>query len=218
MLIDRFGQNKALYCPLWENRPNKYTSPQWPWVGRASPWGGVLVQCTTWTPISGSPALRGDKFFVPWLHHSNTGNEGQNLRPEGVPSQLLPSFPLLPGLGHSTCDPGFTTKGWVFFQLLQPVNMTTSSVDNRVQGGSGHPGSALAGVVRVVVSLVQHLGVPRCRGLLSPSPSSLPPALGSGCCLQKPSCHLLRDAQCLEGLLAPVASGRGADGLSAELE
>lgn len=25
MLTDRFSQNKALYCPLWENRPNKYT-------------------------------------------------------------------------------------------------------------------------------------------------------------------------------------------------
>lgn len=49
-----------------------------------------------------------------WLQHSEVGNEGQTPRPWASHGWLLPSFLFLPGLSHSTCDPGFTTKGWVF--------------------------------------------------------------------------------------------------------
>lgn len=148
-----------------------------------------------------------------WLHHSEVGDEGQTPRPKGAPRLAAPSFPCLAGLSHSTCDPGFTTKGWVFFQLLQPVNMTMASVDNGVHGGGGRPGSALAGVPSAVPSLVQRFGVPCWLSGAEPSACS-----GPSCCPQQASLPPAEGHPVLRGPAGSVSSGGWADGLSAVLE
>lgn len=96
MLTDRSVRTRAFTAPSGKTVQINTQVPDGHGV-KGFPLGGVLVQCTPCTPVSGSPVLRG-KFSVRWLPQSDVGNEGQTLRLRAPHGRLLPSLPLLPGL------------------------------------------------------------------------------------------------------------------------
>lgn len=104
-----------------------------------------------------------------------------------------PPMRLLPALLPPAWPRPFYHRRLGFFQLLQPVTMTVRAWTSRTQAGAGRPGSALAGVASVALSLTQHLGVLCCPA--GAFPTRRPPPLGPRChqaagCPVPPSCWL----------------------------